>query len=181
MKFRLPLPLCIAICAVLVLGGLVYGSVGGLTDSRARVEALLTADGGLEETLFNRGCDARNLLVIAGRYLPEDGDAAALREAADVLQSAAPIEEKRAADARLTEAAQALAERVRAAEGFPSRPDDENNLRIVLERDLGLKDSSSAAAKDYNTAAQGFNARLAEPVNGFLPRLLGVKPCPLYE
>ena len=180
MKPKLSIGVCILISLVLVIFGLLFGTIQGYADERAHVTALLEGDNGLLTVLDYRAADGLNLSVVARRHLTDDADVAELDATAKALRAhPASLTETRALDDKLDTAVDKVAAKLRAASTF------QNSSRDVAYLDMLSTDlkqlRQNAITTTYNEAATTFNAELEKPVSGFLAKLLGVKPCELYQ
>ncbi len=179
MKFKLPIGVCIAVSLVLVLAGIGYGTVSGYADERAHVTQLLSGADGLLSVTDYRAGDGFNLCVVAKRHLSDDADVQALEAAAKALRDEkATLTQRKAADASLTAAVAAVAQKLRQTPSFTASARDKAYLDMLLTdlEQLG----ANAIFTTYNNAAEGFNAELEKPFSGFIAKLLGVTPCELY-
>ena len=180
MKPKLSIGVCVLISLALVLFGLLFGTVRGFGDDRKHVTALLSGEGGLMDVLNYRGADGQNLCVVARRHIAGDPDVEALETAAKNLRAGnASLSVKKQEDQRLTAAVTLVADRLNATESFRESNRDKAYLDM-LTTDLDQL-GRSAVIETYNEAARDFNAQLDQPVSGALARLLGVKPCELYQ
>lgn len=180
MKNKLPVGLSVVIALVLVAFGLLYGTWSGYSGDRAEVEALLEKQNGLMDVLSYRAADGLNLCVVARRHLSADDEAlAALDTAARTLRDSASLEESSAADKALAAAVSDVSARLQASSSFQTSERDQRYLSM-LTADLNNL-SSSAAVSTYNEGAKAFNEKLDAPLSGALARLLGVRPCTLYQ
>lgn len=180
MKKSLPLGLCILISLALVLFGLGFGTVKGYTADRAQVTELLGGENGLTDVLGYRGADGHNLSVVARRHLIDDADVAELSRMASVLtDETQSLSARKAENDRLDAAVEAVKTKLEAASTYQQSQRDQKYM-AMLEGDLK---NLSAADKGslYNQAAQDFNNQLNAPVSGWIAKLLGVKPCELYQ
>lgn len=166
---------------VLVIAGVIWNNVGTYTDKRAKVLQEMAAGSELDTALVNRGSDGLNLCVVARRHLPAlDADILALNEASRTLQDQSLDAAKRLeTSGRVLELAEALQEKLQECDGVAGSR-DQGYLDMILNA-LRVTDDPITAAGAYNHAAQRFNEALASPVDGFLPRLFGVKPCSLVQ
>lgn len=180
MKPKLSIGVCIFISLALVVFGLLFGTMNGYADDRRQVTALLEGDNGLLDVLGYRGADGLNLCVVANRHLKDDADVSALKSAADRLRDEREaLAVKKREDARLDAAASAVAEKLLKTQSFLDSERDRKYLDMLTADMQNLQKSSMAST--YNAAAEDFNKQLETPVIGALAKLLGVKPCELYE
>lgn len=175
---KLKLSVCVLIMLALVAFGLGYGTVSGFADDRAQVMALLEGENGLGDVLSYRAADGLNLCVVARRHLAQ-GDVAPLELAARELLGAQTVEEYLEKDAALTNAVTEVSRRLAADAGFAQSTRDVRYLDMLTADMQNL--SASAAVTTYNAAAADFNAQLDAPLFGALAKLLGIKPCTLYQ
>ncbi len=180
MKPKLSIGVCVLISLALVVFGLLFGTMSGYADDRRQVTALLEGDNGLLDVLSYRGADGLNLCVVARRHLSGDADVAALETAANNLRSGrGGLEAKKREDAKLNEAVGAVAAKLKQTQSFQESERDRKYLDMLTADMQNL--SKSAMVTTYNEAAVDFNSQLETPVIGALAKLLGVKPCELYE
>lgn len=180
MKIKLPVGLSVLIALVLVAFGLLYGTWTGYSEDRAEVTALLEAENGLMDVLSYRAADGFNLCVVARRHLSAADEALiALDAASRALRNSVSLEERSAADRALADAVGAVSSRLQSASSFQASDRDQRYLSM-LTADLNNL-SSSAAVSTYNEGAKAFNEKLDAPLSGALAKLLGVKPCTLYQ
>ena len=180
MKPRLSIGVCVLISLVLVLVGLGYGTYGGYVGDRQQVADLLEGENGLAGVLSYRGADGLNLCVVAQRHLPGDGDVAALRATAQKLANGkGDMAELSSWNGELDAQVSAVRQKLTDSDSFRQSERDQRYL-AMLESDLSSLNQSDLAAT-YNEAAEKFNHRLNDTLMGGLARLLGVKPCELYE
>ena len=180
MKPKLSLGVCILISLALVFFGLCYGTLKGFTDERSQVDAFLHGESGLTNMLYYRGSDGLNLCVVANRHLTADADVAALETAAKALRNEkSSLTEKKQADDRLRAATGQVAKKLLVEPDFLLSARDKAYLDM-LQADMEQL-SQSGMISGYNEAAQDFNRQLAAPFSGSIAKLLGVKPCDLYQ
>lgn len=181
MKPKLSIGVCVMISLALVLFGLLYGTVSGFSDDRRQATDLLSGENGLLDVLSYRGADGLNLCVVARRHLPtSDPDVAALETAAQNLRAEkASLVTRRQEDERLEAAAQLVGQKLRATPSFQDSQRDQAYLDMLTTDMQQL--SRSAVIEAYNQAAEDFNTQLDKPFSGTIARLLGVKPCQLYQ
>jgi len=180
MKKSLPISVCILISLALVLFGLCFGTVKGYNADREQVTALLRGDNGLLDVLGFRGADGHNLCVVARRHLTDSPEVEELSRIATVLtDDTQPLSEKKLENSCLDAAVLAVKAELGGSESYLQSQRDQKYM-AMLEGDLK---NLSAADKGslYNQAAQDFNQQLDAPVSGWIARLLGVKPCELYQ
>ena len=72
-----------------------------------------------------------------------------------------------------------MAAKLKQTQSFQESERDRKYLDMLTADMQNL--SKSAMVTTYNEAAVDFNSRLETPVIGALAKLLGVKPCELYE
>ncbi len=180
MKPKLSIGVCVLISLALVLFGLLFGTASGFADDRQRVNALLSGEGGVLEMLSYRGADGLNLSVITRRHINGDPESTAIEALSKRLRSAkAPLSEKMKENARLTELLPIVVATLGNTPTFQDSPRDRAYLDMLVT-DLDQL-ARNPVITTYNEAAQDFNAQLDQPVSGTLARLLGVKPCELYQ
>ena len=180
MKPRLSIGVCVLISLALVIFGLLYGTVSGYEDDRAQAVVLLEGENGLLDALGYRAADGLNLCVVAKRHLSGDADVAALETAASRLRDGGgSLTAKKAADEALAAAVNAVSAKLQVSQSFQASERDMKYLNMLATDFGNLQKSMPAAA--YNPEAKNFNAQLQTPVIGDFARLLGVKPCELYE
>lgn len=180
MKFRLPIGVCVVISLVLVLFGVVFGTVSGYTDDRKQVTALLEEEDGLRDVLCYRGADGLNLCVVAGRHL-DAGEESLLRlkDAAENLRSSGrSLTEKRSDAADMEAAWQEVSALLKQTASFEESDRDTAYLAMLTADQQSL--SGSAAVSAYNSAASAFNRKLTGTFIGKLAGLFGIKPCELF-
>ena len=180
MKPKLSIGLCIVISLVLIIFGLLFGTIQGYADERAHVTALLDGDNGLLTVLDYRAADGLNLCVVARRHLTDDEDVATLETTAKAMRAhPASLTETRTLDEKLEKTVENVVEKLRATPSFQSSSRDVAYLDMLSTDLKQLR--QNAITTTYNEAATAFNAELEKPVSGFLAKLLGVKPCELYQ
>ncbi len=183
MKFNLSIGACVVISLALVLFGLFFGTFQGFADDRAHATALLSGEGGLMDVLSYQGADGLNLCVVARRHLTSDADVATLEEAAQTIRSTiasrAGLGSRKQESDRLLAAAAVVGQKLLATPSFQQSDRDKAYLDMLLTDMEQL--SRSAVIGSYNEAAADFNTQLGDPISGVLAKLLGVKPCELYQ
>lgn len=180
MKPKLSLGLSILICLILVVFGVVYGTVSGYADERAHVTDLLSGDNGIAAILGYRAADALNLCVVAERHIPGDATVVALRNAAEDLRGAKPtISALQEGDGALAAAFTATAAALKASPSFAQSARDAQYLGM-LTADFDQYGSGHVIYQTYNKAVAAFDQKLSTPVLGDLARLFGVTPCQPY-
>ena len=180
MKPKLSIGLAILISLLLVVFGVVYGSVSGYADDRAHVNALLEGDAGLMTAVGYRASDALNLCVVAQRHIAGDASVTALRDAAKALRTdVASLAAVKAKNDALTTDFDAVAAKLRATDSFNGSARDPRYLEMLATdfQQYGQNEIFTT----YNKAAEAFNAKLGSPVLGDLARFFGVKPCELFR
>jgi len=179
MKQKLSIGVCVLISLALFVFGILYGVMGGFHDDHAYVLSLWDGENGLRTALDYRAADALNLCVVARRHLPGDLDVAALEAAASNLRNPqATPSMKKQAEARLTEAAAKVAEKLRNAPSLQQNARDRAYLEMLTADDMF---SQSALVQAYNQAAEDFNKQLETSVIGAIAKTLGVTTCELYQ
>ncbi len=179
MKPKLTIGLSILISLVLVAFGLVYGSVRGYADERARVTDLVSGENGMTAVLGYRASDGLNLCVVAQRHLPGEESVATLRAAANALrEDETSLAALKAKDRALSEAFTAVAEALRKRDSFTQSQRDTQYLSM-LTADFAQY-GENAIYQTYNKAVTAFNQKLQTPVLGDVARFFGVKPCESY-
>lgn len=179
MKPKLSLGLSLLIALVLVVFGLVYGSVSGYADERAHVNALLEGDSGLLTVVGYRASDGLNLCVVAERHLAGDTRVAELRAAAQALrQTGQTLPALKQHSDALTDAFSAVADALRANPDFLASARDQQYLNM-LSADF-TQYGEHEIFKTYNAAVESFNQKLNTPVLGDLARFFGIRPCEAY-
>lgn len=180
MKFKLPISVCVILSLALVLFGVLFGVISGYSDDRAQVAALLEGENGLMDALNYRGADGLNLCVVARRHLTNDADVEALEAAARKLRDAGEgVATKKLENDKLDAAVEAVAQKLGQTAGFLTSERDMKYLAMLTTDMQNLQ--KSAQIDTYNKGAKDFNAKLNTPVLGDIAKLLGVKPCELYE
>lgn len=180
MKFKLPIGVCVLISLALVLFGLLFGTMTGFTEDRRQVTALLEGENGLLDVLSYRGADGLNLCVVARRHLSNDLDVAALEKASNQLRNESEsLASKKQVDTELGSKVEMVAQKLAQTQSFKESNRDGKYLDMLTTDLQNL--SSSAMITTYNTAAKDFNTQLNAPVIGDLAKMLGVKPCELYQ
>ncbi len=181
MKPKLSVGVCILISLALVLFGLIFGTVSGFNDDRKQVSALLSGESGLMDMLAFRGADGLNLCVVARRHLPAtDADVLALENAAHKLRDEkASLATMKQEDGRLSIAAERVEDKLLAAGSFAASARDQAYLDMLTADMKQL--AASPVIATYNQAAADFNQQLDTKTGGALARLLGMKPCELYQ
>ncbi len=174
MKETLSNVLCVALAVVLVVGAILLGAVRGWSGEREAALHSVSEGGELSELLENRAMDAANLYVVAARHLPAtDETLAALARCRDTLMDERADGQSLAlADAALTDAALALAEKLPALDSVRQSARDQayiSTLTRTLSEATNLRRSYAAIVEDFNT-------RLNRSLTGKLAMLLGVKP-----
>ena len=154
--------------------------IAGVRRVEAQAIALLDGDSGLRTVLDYRAADGLNLCVVARRHLTDDADVTALETTAKAMRAhPASLTETRALDDKLEETVESVAVKLRATSSFQSSSRDAAYLDMLSTDLKQLR--QNAITTTYNEAATAFNAELEKPVSGFLAKLLGVKPCELYQ
>ena len=165
----------IAIMAILIVGGVVFGADRGWTDERALVNETRA---GLDSMLQTRVESAYNVLAVAKRHLPED-DEAYLRVVRDrnALESTSDdLGQKAQANEALTVDAAALLDKLVQLETVKNDSRDNMYVTSYLPQMLAQSEQKTAGAA-YNQAAADFNSRMNKTFSGWLARtLLGIKP-----
>ena len=180
MKFKLPISVCVLISLALVLFGLLFGLISGFGDDRAQVTALLEGEGGLMQVLDYRGADGVNLCVVARRHLTDDPDVNALASASARLRdNKAGVAARKRENDSFDAAVAAVSEKLKQTPSFQASERDNKYLTMLVTDMSELE--KSALVSTYNAAATEFNQKLNAPVLGDIAKLLGVKPCELYE
>ncbi|MEG0268890.1 MAG: hypothetical protein RSD76_00460 [Clostridia bacterium] len=180
MKPRLSIGVCVLISLALVIFGLLFGTAKGYEDDRAQAVVLLEGENGLLDALSYRAADGLNLCVVAKRHMAGDADVAALETVAKRLQDGRGLlAQKKQADGELKAAMEAVVTKLQANQSFQNSERDQKYVNM-LSTDFGNL-SKSMPAEAYNAEAMNFNAQLQTPLIGDFAKLLGVKPCELYE
>ena len=177
---RIPIGVAVIFAVLLILFGVVFGTVRGLTDERKKVESLLTRDGGLYDLLFDRGADGVNLCKVARRHLIQNDESIlSLERYAEILMSEeTELEEKKQANDMLEPAFETVRDKVSATQTCMASQRDRNYLEM-LHKDL-LAISAAEAVQAYNRAAESFNDQLKKPFSGYLAGLFQIKACKLF-
>ena len=180
MKPKLSIGLCILISLVLVVFGLVFGTVRGFGDDRAQVTALLKGDNGFLTVMDYRAADGLNLGVVARRHLQNDADVAALESAAKALRTQQPsLASVKIADEKLTDAVNAVAAKLQQTESFRQSARDTAYLDM-LSTDLKQLEQN-AVISTYNEGALSFNEQLVTTPMGRLAEFFGVTALEIYQ
>ena len=169
------------VALVILVGSTLFSAHHALSAWSAQVASVyqngVEGDGlGIAGDLAARLEDSYNLVVVARRYLPEEGAIADVLYAREALSSAqGPAAQSLANDA-LTEAVTAL---YQALEAEPLTDKDET-YRRGLYADLSAR-NQTIRNDGYNALAQEFNAVLEEFPAGLLAGLTGIAPAEYFQ
>lgn len=169
-----------ALLAMLVLFGLAF-SIGAYRGFSTEGDQVASALQSLSAVLDTRAEMGHNLLMVAGRHLPEtDERIRAVRD--DVLLLDAPGDplSKAEPNRRLTSNAAAL---LSALQASPSVQQDARDLGYVngLLPQGFAQSAKWADAGKYNQAVAEFNKRLSSGLNGWVARQLGIAPAVAFD
>ena len=162
---------------LLLAAAFVIGAYKAFNTERMQVEL---AGSGLSDVLGSRVEMGNNLLTVARRH--PQADAALLEAVENDIRAlgAGTLQDKASANQRLSRDSSALLKNL---EGLQSVQADSRDLSYVtglLPR--GLAQSAQwADAERYNSAASQFNQRLGGGLNGWVARLLGIRPAELFS
>ncbi len=178
-RFYRPLTAVLAflLMVAMVLAAIGIGAYRTYSDTREPVDA---QRGNLMELVQARAGAARNIATVARRHLPaDDPNLTALVTALDAYNASQPMDRQWAQHDAISTAA----ERVLSALGVQdSVLSDERDLMYVTRMlpESMLKTAQLIDESPYNTAAAAYNDRLNTQFSGWVARLLGIKPFPLF-
>lgn len=172
MKQSFSTAMCVMLCVVLTALAICIGAVRGWSGERNRTMKVFSQDGEIYALLDERAMDAANLAVVAARHLSRDNPSLlALQDARRVLISgSASLQEKAAADTRLSAVANELGQTLPNLASVQASARDQAYIS-TLTRTLS---EGTTIATDYAERAGSFNQRITNSVTGHLAMLLGV-------
>ena len=162
----------VILCVMLVAFAFVYGALHGWQQDYSQVESTYAS---LQQQLNTRVETACNIMTVARRHLNADDSALlALKDARDVLSSAASLEKKADANEMLTLYAEQVLTALSALDTVQN--DARDNMYVSTMLPQMLRESAAYTTQSaYNTAAAGFNARFEKNViSSFIARLFGM-------
>lgn len=162
---------------LMMLAAFGVGSYRGFTREKLQVDLAL---GSLSDLMNTRIEMANNLLTVAKRHLPQD-DELVLQIKEDIrMLSGESLALKAQANEQLGEHSALLLYRLAALDSVTADARDYSYVTGYLPR--GFEQSAQwADAGLYNSAAQKYNDRLQNTLNGKTALLLGVQKAELFE
>lgn len=177
MKTALKVISGILVMLLLMLAAFGIGSYRGFTDEKLQVDLAL---GSLSDVMDTRIEMGNNLLTVAKRHLPQDDEAVQAVSADIKALSGETLLNKANANEQLTHNSALLLEKLEKMDSV--RRDDRDYSYVTGYLPRGFEQSAEwADAGLYNAAAQKYNDRLNNTLNGRLAKLLGVPAADLFE
>ncbi len=184
MKFLQNRTVAIILCIVMIVGAVSIGGSRSLGKLRDEAESILISgtennDMGIDYDLDARIGSAKNLIIVAERYLASD-DALILacEDAITELENAETFPEKYATNVKLTEACDALNQKLNSMN--LSEEDVRYNANIKTE--LDSRNSIIGHVYDaYNESAGEFNDLLKKFPTNLISKIAFVDSLDLYE
>lgn len=170
----------LALLAMLVLFGLAFG-IGAYRGFTAEGDQVASALDSLSAVMDTRAEMGHNLLVVARRHLPENDECVkAVKEDVQQLDARANPLSKAEPNRRLSADAKALMDALAQLDSVKADQRDYGYVTGLLPQ--GFAQSAKwADAEKYNQAVEEFNKRLESGPNGWVARLLGIKPAIAFD